>query len=368
MISIKIDKNLVIVQIMWLVLLMRITGVNQNIWLVVELAGVILCLVYAFTNIKYVRKNALIMVVLFVATYLLSSVLNSYYNGRLTTYTGFIFACKVFIYFTVPWIAVRKKGSKKIVQTSWNCLMLYWIPSVITVFAHGQNVVDNANNVYFIGNKFNIAYLNVVMLCLLLFLNDGKGANYRHGLVLRINKKKIRNFFFCAMIIFLDNYMKAYTGLFMILFVLILATLSRYLQFQIDGKWSGFLNFIGRPIVITISVILETIMNIPTIESYLTSIGKTGNILSRTLIYKNLAEIIANKPVIGYGYGSAIVSRYFGSNAQNGFAQVIIYSGILGAFFMLLMTFYCCKWGGAKQKFVNCIPICNICFYSFGNG
>lgn len=356
-ISTKIDKNLAIIQIMWLSLLMRITIVNQSIWLVVELVGVILCLTYTFTNLKYFRKKALLLVMLFTAAYLLSSLLNRSYNGRLTTYTGFIFACKVFIYFAVPWIAIGKKGSKRVVQASWNCLMFYWIPSIITVFAQGRNVIDNANDVYFIGNKFNVAYLNVVMLCLLLFLNNERKENCSRSFVLKINSKKIGVFLFYAMIVFIDYYMKAYTGLFMILFILILAILSRYLQFRIAKKWSGFLNFIGKPLIVTISVvasglvaiILEAIMNIPTIGAYLASIGKTGNILSRTLIYKNLAEIIERKPLIGYGYGSAIVSRYFGPNAQNGLAQVMIYTGILGTFLMLLITFYCCKAGGQSK-------------------
>ena len=355
---ISIDKNLAIIQIMWLSLLMRITIVNQNIWLVVELVGVILCLTYTFTNLKYFRKNALLLVMLFTAAYLLSSLIIRSYNGRLTTYTGFIFACKVFIYFAVPWIAIGKKGSKRVVQASWNCLMLYWVPSIITVFAQGRNVIDNANNVYFIGNKFNVAYLNVVMLCFLLFLNSERKENCSRSFVLKINSKKIGVFLFYAMIVFIDYYMKAYTGLFMILFILILAILSRCLQFRSAKKWSGFLNFIGKPLAVTIAVVvsglvaisLEAIMNIPTIGAYLESIGKTGNILSRTLIYKNLAEIIERKPLIGYGYGTAIVSRYFGPNAQNGLAQIMIYTGILGTFLMLLMTFYCCKVGERQSK------------------
>ena len=339
---------------MWLTLLMRITGLNQNVWVLVELAGVILCLAFTFTNIKYLKKSALLLVVLFAVTYLLSSFLNSPDNGKLTTYTGVIFTCKVFIFFTVPWIAIRKKGSKKIAQASWNCLMLYWIPSVITVFVQGQDAVDNANNIYFIGNKFNIAYLNVVMLCLLLFLNDGKSENHSSGLNLRLKKKKIGILFFFAITIFLDYYMKAYTGLFMILFILIL----KYLPFRINKEWSRFINFIRKPVVIIVAVvfsgviatILEAILNIPIIQSYLTSIGKTGNMLSRTLIYKNLAEIITKKPLIGYGYGTSIVSRYFGPNAQNGLAQIIIYIGFLGALLMLLVTFYCCNVGEGQNK------------------
>ena len=125
-------------------------------------------------------------VVIAAPAYLLSSLLNRSYNGRLTTYTGFIFACNVFIYFAVPWIAIGKKGSKRVVQASWNCLMFYWIPSIITVFAQGRNVIDNANNVYFIGNKFNVAYLNVVMLCLLLFLNNERKENCSRSFVLKI--------------------------------------------------------------------------------------------------------------------------------------------------------------------------------------
>lgn len=147
--------------------------------------------------------------------------------------------------------------------------------------------------------------------------------------------------------------MKAYTGLFMILFILILAMLSRILQFKFNNRWNGFFNYINKPFVMTVSVILsgivtiilEAIMNIPTITLYLKLIGKTGNILSRTLIYKNLIDIIAKNLWIGYGYNSAIVSQYFGPNAQNGLAQLIIYIGVFGTALMLVMTFYCGKCG-----------------------
>lgn len=351
--NIKVDINLAAVQIMWLFLMMKITLVGQSVWMIFELTGCMLCTIYVITNIKYVPRNALMFVIALAMSYLVATLVNREYNGPWITYTGVEFTWKIILYFTVSWIAIKKRGSNNIAKASWNCLMLYWVPSIITVFAQGRNVIDNANNVYFIGNKFNVAYLNVVMLCLLLFLNNERKENCSRSFVLKINSKKIGVFLFYAMIVFIDYYMKAYTGLFMILFILILAILSRYLQFRIAKKWSGFLNFIGKPLIVTISVvasglvaiILEAIMNIPTIGAYLASIGKTGNILSRTLIYKNLAEIIERKPLIGYGYGSAIVSRYFGPNAQNGLAQVMIYTGILGTFLMLLITFYCCKAG-----------------------
>lgn len=351
--NIKVDINLAAVQIMWLFLMMKITLVGQSVWMIFELTGCMLCTIYVITNIKYVPRNALMLVIALAISYLVSTLVNREYNGPWITYTGVEFTWKIILYFTVSWIAIKKRGSNNIAKASWNCLMLYWVPSIITVFAQGRNVIDNANNVYFIGNKFNVAYLNVVMLCLLLFLNNERKENCSRSFVLKINSKKIGVFLFYAMIVFIDYYMKAYTGLFMILFILILAILSRYLQFRIAKKWSGFLKFIGKPLIVTISVvasglvaiILEAIMNIPTIGAYLASIGKTGNILSRTLIYKNLAEIIERKPLIGYGYGSAIVSRYFGPNAQNGLAQVMIYTGILGTFLMLLITFYCCKAG-----------------------
>lgn len=351
--NIKVDINLAAVQIMWLFLMMKITLVGQSVWMIFELTVCMLCTIYVITNIKYVPRNALMLVIALAMSYLVSTLVNREYNGPWITYTGVEFTWKIILYFTVSWIAIKKRGSNNIAKASWNCLMLYWVPSIITVFAQGRNVIDNANNVYFIGNKFNVAYLNVVMLCLLLFLNNERKENCSRSFVLKINSKKIGVFLFYAMIVFIDYYMKAYTGLFMILFILILAILSRYLQFRIAKKWSGFLNFIGKPLIVTISVvasglvaiILEAIMNIPTIGAYLASIGKTENILSRTLIYKNLAEIIERKPLIGYGYGSAIVSRYFGPNAQNGLAQVMIYTGILGTFLMLLITFYCCKAG-----------------------
>lgn len=354
----KLDINIIVVQIMWLFLLMRITVINQNIWRTIEFISFVLCLVYVLNNIKYVRLNAILLVVLFSSSYLISSLINREANGLYVTYIGILFACKTFIFFTVPWISVRKRGSKKVAQASLNCLLLYWIPAVITVFVQGKDVVDNANNVYFIGNKFQIAYLNIVLLCLLLFLNRNQIEKYSNHLVLRMNKKKIGIFLFYVAIIYVDYFMKAYTGLFMILFILLLAMLSNILQFRVNKKWNGFLRFIQKPVIMVgavllsgfATILLETVMNIPLIASYLTSIGKTGNILSRTLIYKNLIDIISKKRWMGYGYGSSIVSKYFGPNAQNGLAQVTIYTGILGVTVMLITIFYCCKRGGQNKS------------------
>lgn len=63
------------------------------------------------------------------------------------------------------------------------------------------------------------------------------------------------------------------------------------------------------------------------------------------MIYKNLGEIISKRPWIGYGYGTPVVSQYFGPNAQNGLAQVAIHTGIIGVLLMLLITFYCGEMG-----------------------
>lgn len=353
MIKIKLDTNLVAVQIMWLFLLMRITPIEQNIWIVIELMGCMFCTLYVIANIKYIKKNAFLLVALFACLYLISSLVNRPYNGLYITLIGVKFAWKIIIYFTVPWISIKKRGSKKVAYASWNCLMLYWIPTVITVLVQGRNVLDNANNIYFIGNKFNVAYLNAIMLCLYLYLTREENEYQSCRMTLKLNRNKVGIFLFYSIMIFLSFFMKAYTGLFMILFILILALFSRILQFKFYNKWNSFFSFISKPAVMVVSVILsgivtiilEVLMNLPTVALYLKFIGKTGNIVSRTLIYKNLMNIISQKPWIGYGYSSAIVSKYFGPNAQNGMAQLIIYVGVFGAAIMLAMTYYCSKCG-----------------------
>ena len=284
---------------------------------------------------------------------MISSLINRPYNGLYVTFSGVIYACKVLLYITVPWISIMKKGSRKIAKVSWDCLLLYWVPSALTVLIQGRNVVDNANNIYFIGNKFNVAYLNVILLCLNLYLMRHNNEQQRFVFSLKTRRSSVLTISFYFLIIYLDLYMKAYTGLFMIIFILLLSFISGVFKFKINKRLTGFLTFISSPIVLVASVILsgivtialDVIMNIPTVATYLVTIGKTGNILSRTLIYKNLGEIISKRPWIGYGYGTAVVSQYFGPNAQNGLAQVAIHAGIIGVLLMLLITFYCGKMG-----------------------
>lgn len=350
----KLDINYFAVQIMWLVLFLRITAVNEITWLLIELMGCLFCTGYVIKNIKCINRSTLIWGGVLAFSYLISSAVNRQYNGLYVTFSGVIYAWKMILYIAVPWISVKKRGSRKITKVSRDCLLLYWVPSVITVLIQGRNVVDNANNIYFIGNKFNVAYLNVILLCFNLYLmRRDNNERQRFVLSLKIRHSSVLNGLFYFLIIYLDLYMKAYTGLFMIIFVLLLSFISRLFKFKINRRWTGFLNFISSPIVLVVSVILsgivtvalDAIMSLPTIATYLGTIGKTGNILSRTLIYKNLGEIISRKPWIGYGYGTAVVSRYFGPNAQNGLAQVAIQAGIIGVVLMLLITYHCGKMG-----------------------
>lgn len=350
----KLDINYFAVQIMWLALFLRITAVNEITWLLIELMGCLFCTWYVIKNIKCINRSTLIWGGVLALSYLISSTVNRPYNGLYVTFSGVIYAWKIILYITVPWISVKKRGSRKIAKVSWDCLLLYWIPSVITVLVQGKNAADNANNIYFIGNKFNVAYLNVILLCLNLYLmRQDSNERQRFKFLLKIRRSSVLTGLFYLLIIYLDLYMKAYTGLFMIAFVLLLSFISRTFKFKINKRWTGFLNFISSPIVLVASVILsgivtvalDAIMSIPTIATYLGTIGKTGNILSRTLIYKNLGEIISKKPWIGYGYGTAVVSQYFGPNAQNGLAQVAIQAGIIGVLLMLLITFHCGKIG-----------------------
>lgn len=199
-----------------------------------------------------------------------------------------------------------------------------------------------------------MVYLNGILLCFNLYLmRRDNNERQRFVLSLKIRCSSVLTVLFYFLVIYLDLYMKAYTGLFMIIFVLLLSFISGTFKFKINKRWAGFLNFISSPIVLVASVIfsgivtiaLDAIMSISTIATCLGTIGKTGNILSRTLIYKNLGTIISKKPWIGYGYGTAVVSRYFGPNAQNGLAQVAIQSGIIGVVLMLLIHIIAVKWG-----------------------
>lgn len=217
-----------------------------------------------------------------------------------------------------------------------------------------------------------MAYLNVILLCLNLYLmRQDNNERQWFKLSLKIRRSSVLTGTFYFLIIYLDVYMKAYTGLFMIAFVLLLSFISGAFKFKINKRWTGFLNFISSPIVLVASVILsgivtialDTIMSIPTIATYLGTIGKTGNILSRTLIYKNLGKIISKKPWIGHGYGTAVVSRYFGPNAQNGLAQVAIQAGITGVVLMLLITYHCGKMG--KDSGGRTAPSYLACILSF---
>lgn len=90
-------------------LMMKITLVGQSVWMIFELTGCMLCTIYVITNIKYVPRNALMLVIALAMSYLVSTLVNREYNGPWITYTGVEFTWKIILYFTVSWIAIKKR-------------------------------------------------------------------------------------------------------------------------------------------------------------------------------------------------------------------------------------------------------------------
>lgn len=138
-----------------------------------------------------------------------------------------------------------------------------------------------------------------------------------------------------------------------------------------SGKYVGFIKFLKNSITVilavlgsgTVSITLGMIVSIPQITEFLNNISKWENIYSRVLIYKNLGTIISKKLLIEYGHFSAIVSRYYGPNAQNGVMQILVFEGLVGLLCIMILVFICVKNGNMRDTRLNHIVLFTI--YAF---
>lgn len=350
-----IDNDLLVLKIMWLMCFLNIAYLNNTTKLLIQVLGCAICGIYVLCKVTKGQFKTLVPVAFFVLSMIIPSILNRNNNGSYITYSGILYAVKILLYFSVMLIVVTRKGVLKATEALLQASYLYWFPSIITVLMQGRDVVDNASDVYFIGNKFAIAYLQILMCCFYsILLSNQKKKESHNILTLKIRALSLKASLFMFSAFGICFYMKAYTGIFIIVFMIGLWLLDYTLSFRkSSGRMVGFINVIKKPIIVIAAIIasglvviaLDAISQIPVISNLLSKIGKQGTIYSRIMIYENLGKIISTKPWFGYGQMSSIVSQFYGPNAQNGVMQYVIYTGFIGFLFLLFLTYYCIKKG-----------------------
>ena len=298
----------------------------------------IICGIYIIFHYKYVDlKNTLPLIV-----YLLVIAFSSWENRESMNLEAVMrHIALMFEIVVLPEIITKRRSVADMTKIGLYLLIPYWVISVIVSMYIGI-VPYGSGDVYFVGNKFNVAYLCILVI----FMYGVSNAPN-----IRFKKTKYILYFLWLVSILTCIRISVFTGVIMLLIGIIMY-INRFVK--LNKKKRKRLNIVKSPIILLLAVILSgviiiviaAIFSLPVIADILAAINKTGTIESRLTIYSYLGKIIQNKPLLGHGFNTDIVKVTYAENAQNGLMKIIIENGFIG-----LVAFFALIW--SKIKYSN---------------
>lgn len=333
--KIRINYDILAVQLLWLAIFI-VEPINYIIKLLIKLLVVWFDMIYIFCSYEKIDIKYNFWICIYVLIGFYSSYCN-FCNSKVNLLSSIVSLLLIMEVFLVFQIAGTKKEFIEIIKASFGALILLWLPTTISVFLSGHNDFGG-NSHYFIGNKFNVLYYYIFILCLM-------GILYRKH---SCEKVKFKYIFWITYIfsIFMSIYIVCVTASLMLIFVLICILLFELRRKSIRKKHiitiynllSSKIFFINC-IVFSglILLFIDELVSNEFVSNILDLLNKSDTMNSRLKIYTYLNEIITEKLWFGYGYNSVIVANTIGGNAQNGVMHIIVQFGIMGIVCFLLV-------------------------------
>lgn len=275
--------------------------------------------------------------------YALIIVISSAINRGLSE--AFYRACiYAMLFISVYWfigLMARRYGVEETMQSLFRVLcFIVIVADTIVILTNGKGldssvVLPN----YLVGNKFFVAYLN--MLCFSLYLHLKRKAHFRNAMILLV------------LMILVCLRAGSATGA----IGLISVALFFFLIPKIALKLTSTPIFLGA---LALSSVLVTSFNAiisnPVVANFITNVlHRSLTMTGRMEIYEILVPIFNQSPWIGHGYNNSIVWDTVGyGNPQNGIWDILINYGVVGLVLFValcLITIKSVKKNSYKQIF-----------------
>ena len=192
----------------------------------------------------------------------------------------------------------------------------------------GAHIDGRTDEFYYIGSKFTVSYLNMLLLAILM-------RGYK-------DKSKIPILCVSMVMIGICYMVDCMTGVTGVIVMIVLYILKNKVE-----------EAITKPIVLTCAVILsgvfalvmQLVVELKPVQWFLLKIVNTDlELTGRANIFAILGRLFVNKPVLGYGYGNTIVKNTLGyGNPQNGLFDIGISYGIIGLIVFLVIVYIVSK-------------------------
>jgi len=263
------------------------------------------------------------------------STVYSYLEGNINTnnvLNCFFYMFSIWMYSNIIGQYYKIGQSKRLIKIMKNILLFFSILTIISILTIG--VADTGITTYLFGGKFICCYLIILTIVFII--------------VSKKRMKIIPLMFLMSMSIMFNIYFSCSTGI-------IITVLLFFLLIVPDG----IKKILCNPIVVLVSIIasggiimvIELILQNSIVNKFIVEVlGKDISLSGRMPIYSYyLFPAIKNNPIVGYGYGSAILHKttpYW--NAQNGLLDYSLNFGIIGALALLILFYFVFKSNKGK--------------------
>jgi hypothetical protein len=303
-----------------------------------------LVFIYVIINARYLKCHWITLAekLAFVFYILFSFVASSLNLGETTMRKPLVQCvgyCSILVANCLLAIVIYNKGRlRSMLQISW------WVSLSVMLISDLTAVFRiRYNGVYFVGDKFSVAYIHFWTLALLLIIIQEWKQH---------EKIVVSSLFFETILI--NIILNCATGLIgTLLFIILLLLyykkilLTRISFFPIAVLLICALFPIWYPILLNNNLVQSIIENV---------LHKKLTLTGRTVIYSKIPAIFGNHILLGYGINTnyEICMRWGATNIQNGLMKVMMESGVYGALaFLILYSSIFCRVNPPEENHVK---------------
>lgn len=298
----------------------------------------------AFLNLAMQKSTVLMPTMLLLLFTVLSTVSTMQYTDKVAWAISAMMNGLSYVAFFVALFSIAPKcGIAHILKVIVSSLIIVLLCTDILILVLPYNL-QSPSEQYLIGNKFAVSYYHCFAMVV--------AKAYAHGYTGKRNLwvKNLPAILGLLSIVICAT-VHCSTGLLISIFSLFMILLPYGLKkFVCNRRFVSALLLIVNVLIFGSAKLFEN----PIVQAFVVNVlGKTGNFTGRFRIYGVLDSVIAQKPLLGFGYNTVttIIKKIVGyGNAQNGIYQLIIQYGYLGTSVLLTALFMFAGKENKKQK------------------
>lgn len=357
--KIRVDYDILFYIFSFFLGFVSFTNFNYNIvkYLLLLILGI-----YLLLNIKYILKDKKYILFNFLLFFLVVWIVaTANVNGHLTNRNNFlasiVYCGTLLEVIFVIQIANKKNKLNKLIKVflaSYVAILLVCDIHVVFEFL-SNNIFDG--KIYLIGNKFVLTYFHIQFIIIYwLFLSINSKKNIRVKIVLL-------TFLHILLSILVSCSTSVIAGFVLLVGVCFEKIIKRFLSTPL---------FLITSFILSLSFIFwyEKLISLDIVIKIFSFLGENiHNFSGRVNVFEKIYMICKEHLFFGYGYGSSyeILFPLTGTaDAQNGFWELVINIGIVGAvlYFLVLMQVFSTK-SKSKKSYPIYLYICIMLIISF---